>query len=509
MHLGKLFLRSVHMHAHRPALAKGEEAARTYEDLSTRVHALAGPLRQRLAPGERVCLAMQNCVEYVEAMWACWLARLCVVPVNSKLHSREIRYVLEDSGAGVCLSQGACLAELREAAGDLDVEFIDVLGSAWQALASSTPGSAARDADEHVHEAGELAWIFYTSGTTGKPKGVMLTHENLCAMALNFHADMQSIDAEDVLIHVAPLSHGSGLYGIAYLMRGGLQVVAASGGFDELELARLLQTYRNASLFAAPTIVNRMTRRVREDGLAVPGLRCFLVGGAPFYAQDIRQAVATFGPKIAQMYGQGETPMTISAIRAEPLARAVAENDVEVLSSVGFAQTSIDIRIQDAQGRTLPAGEPGEIVVAGPTVMKGYWNNPSATAQTIGPDGLRTGDVGFLDDRGLLHLKDRSKDVIISGGSNIYPREVEDALLAHPAVQEVAVIGKPHADWGEVVVAVVVCQSRVTEQELEACCLRQIARFKRPKHYLFVDALPKNPTGKVLKSALRVMASLA
>ncbi|WP_353235594.1 AMP-binding protein [Diaphorobacter ruginosibacter] len=509
MHLSHLFQRTVNMHADRPALATGMAAPLTYAAFAARVNALAHLLRDglRLRPGDRVGIAMKNCAQYAEAMWACWSAQLCVVPVNNKLHPKEVAYILEDSQARLCISQGPFLEELRQCAAANGPEFLDVNGPQWQS--PGNPAAPLHAAHSGSHRADELAWLFYTSGTTGKPKGVMLTHANLVAMALNFHADMLAIDSDDALIHVAPMSHGSGLYGIPYVMRGGLQVVSESGGFDEAELTHLLQGYGKASLFAAPTIVTRMVQHVRSSGQALTGLRNFLVGGAPFYAEDIKQAVHTFGARVAQMYGQGETPMTISAIRCEKLAQAVHDDNADVLSSVGYPQTTVDVRIEDEGGIEQPPGALGEIVVYGATVMQGYWNNEAATAKTLVNGGLRTGDVGLVDANGLLHLRDRSKDVIISGGTNIYPREVEDALLCHPAVQEVSVIGTHDDDWGEVVTAIVVAHGEVTDAELDATCIERIARFKRPKRYIYLQHLPKNPTGKVLKNELRSLAAKA
>jgi acyl-CoA synthetase (AMP-forming)/AMP-acid ligase II len=197
--------------------------------------------------------------------------------------------------------------------------------------------------------------------------------------------------------------------------------------------------------------------------------------------------------------------MTISALPAEQLAKAVANDDAVMLASVGFVQTAIHVSIVDSEGKPVAIGTPGEVIVGGATVMAGYWNNPEATAQTVSKGALCTGDIGLLDERGLLHLKDRSKDVIISGGTNIYPREVEEALLTHQGVEEVSVVGTPDAEWGEAVVAFVVFRSgaAVTEEELDAVCIQTIARFKRPKRYIFVEELPKNGTGKVLKRELQ------
>ncbi|MCD0501754.1 AMP-binding protein [Bordetella petrii] len=503
MHLSRLFQRSVDMYADCPALAQGTGPAASYRELDRQVRALAQHLRHELglAPGDRVCLAMQNCVEYAQAMLAIWHARLCAVPVNSKLHPKEVGYILQDSGAKVCLTQAAFLDALQASA-STGATFMTVDGASWRAARSANPAPA----DMPVGGDDELAWLFYTSGTTGRPKGVMLSHANLVQMALNFQTDMQSIDSSDVLIHVAPLSHGAGLYAIPYWMQGALQVVSASGGFDEAELASLLGHYSRASLFAAPTIVTRLVGHLQKTGTAVPGLRCLLVGGAPFYAQDIKAAVNCLGPRLAQLYGQGESPMTISALRADRLARAVADNDTELLGSVGYPQSTVDVAILDPEGQPAAPGGIGEIVVFSPTVMQGYWGNTQATEATLQNGGLRTGDMGLIDSRGLLHIKDRSKDVIISGGTNIYPREVEDALLCHPDVLEASVIGTPDPDWGESVTAFIVSRAPVDAAQLDAHCREHIARFKRPKHYVFLETLPKNPTGKVLKGELRSLA---
>ncbi|WP_034293889.1 AMP-binding protein [Herbaspirillum sp. RV1423] len=502
MNLSSLFQRSVQQYGDRPALACGTSAAFSYSALDRRVRSLAYWLRHGLGlnVGDRILLAMKNCPEYAELMLASWHAGLCVVPVNAKLHINEIEYMLRDSGAGACMSQGTLYQSLRSLAdNDVELKVIDVAADDYRAALSGPlldPMSVA---------ANDLAWLFYTSGTTGRPKGVMLTHANMVSMAMHFLIDVQSLASDDVLIHVAPMSHGSGLYGIPYFIKGALQVIPESGGLDEAELFGLLNSYDKVSLFAAPTIVTRLIQHAKQHRVAWPGLRCLLVGGAPFYAEDIKSAIHCFGPHVAQLYGQGETPMTISALPAALLADAVAKNDTAMLASVGFAQTAIGITIVDAEDHPVPQGMPGEVIVRGPTVMAGYWGNPEATDKTIGNGALRTGDIGLIDERGLLHLKDRSKDVIISGGTNIYPREVEEALLTHPAVEEVSVVGAPDREWGESVVAFIVCHAgkTVNEQELDEVCIRTIARFKRPKRYVFVDKLPKNGTGKVLKRELQ------
>ena len=513
MHLSRLFQRTVRQHPDRPALARGTEAAITYAGLDRRVRALAHWLQRDLGlhPGERVVLAMPNGTAYAEAMLALWHARLCAVPVHGKLHAGEIAHVLGDSGTVLCLSLGDAWRALVPTTASLPgVALVDVEGQAWRSAAARTDlpdWDEGRDAPLAADD--ELAWLFYTSGTTGRPKGVMLNHAHLIAMSLAFQADLLALDQHDVMLHVAPMSHGGGLYGIPCWMRGGLQVVPASGGFDEAELFGLLAHYRKASLFAAPTMINRLVRHAAGGGggigMVAPGLRCIVAGGAPFYVEDLKAAVTFFGPRIAQMYGQGESPMTISAVSAEAIGRAVAEGDDNLLGSVGYAMSSIDIDVTDAAGNRLATGRAGEIMVRGPTVMRGYWRQLQATAATLVDGALRTGDIGLVDARGLLHLRDRSKDVIISGGSNIYPREVEEALLRHPLVEEVAAVGMPDAEWGEAVTAFVVSRggAMLTTAELDATCLETIARFKRPKRYVFVERIPKNATGKVMKNELR------
>jgi len=278
--------------------------------------------------------------------------------------------------------------------------------------------------------------------------------------------------------------------------------VPESGGFDPAEIYELLQVHRGVTMFAAPTMVKRLVDHPGATGSA--GLKTIIYGGGPMYVADCKAALARFGNKLVQIYGQGESPMTISCLDRALHADTAHPRYAERLASVGHAFTGVEVRVADADDNPLPAGEIGEILVRGDTVMAGYWNNPAASAETLRNGWLHTGDVGSLDEDGFLTLKDRSKDVIISGGSNIYPREVEEVLLRHPAVSEVSVVGQADAEWGEIVVAFIVARGAAPDSaELDALCLDHIARFKRPKRYFVVDALPKNNTGKVLKTRLR------
>ena len=258
-------------------------------------------------------------------------------------------------------------------------------------------------------------------------------------------------------------------------------------------------------MFAAPTMVKRLTDFVADHDTDTRNLKTIIYGGGPMYVTDIKRSLQVLGNKFVQIYGQGESPMTIAALSKFHHADTPHPRHEARIASVGVAHSGIQIRIGNERGVSVLPGETGEIFVKGDTVMSGYWNNPAATAETLKEGWLATGDLGALDNDGFLTLRDRSKDLIISGGSNIYPREVEEILLQHPAVAEVSVVGKASVEWGEFVVAFVVVRENAStnKDELDQHCLAHIARFKRPKEYRFIDALPKNNNGKVLKTVLR------
>jgi long-chain acyl-CoA synthetase len=505
--IAQLLVRSAHAYPNLPALARGERVTCTYAELAARVARLAAGLAQRLAHGgrlvrgDRVALVMKNCPQYVELMFACWHARLCAVPINAKLHPRELEFILQNSGARLCFATSDlydAVAPLAASVDSLD-EVIDADGPRYAALCAGAPVAVAACA------ADDPAWLFYTSGTTGRPKGVTLTQKNVMAAILNYFSDVDAIDPGDAIIHAAPMSHGSGFYMLPHVAHAGLNVVPDSGGFDAPEIYALLKAHRGVTMFAAPTMVKRLVDHPADADTR--NLKTIVYGGGPMYVADCKAALARFGYKLAQIYGQGESPMTITAMSKAIHAATDHPRYEQRLASVGQAFTGIEVIVADADDQPLPAGEVGEILVRGDPVMPGYWENPAASAETLRNGWLHTGDVGSLDAEGFLTLKDRSKDMIVSGGSNIYPREVEEVLLLHPGVSEVSVVGQKDPEWGEIVIAFIVPRGPRNEwpdtAELDALCLDNIARFKRPKAYRFVDALPKNSTGKVLKTELR------
>jgi len=504
MNLAHLLVRAGKAFAERPALYLGEELICDYLSLARRAACVGAHLRDRLGlvRGDRVAIFMSNVPEYLEVLYGSWLAGLVVVPINAKLHSKEAEFIIRDSGASVLFAS----AELVDDVGPL---LAGMPALRW-VLTPGTPGYAALYGTEPLsgvepRERDDLAWLFYTSGTTGRPKGVMLSHGNLWTMICCQIADIDLPAAEDSVVYAGPISHAAGMLNFAHIIVGASHTIPASGGFDPAELVTLSLLRRRVSMFAAPTMVKRLVDYVEASGADASGFKTILYGAGPMYLNDILQGLRVMGNCFAQQYGQGESPLTITALSRYHHSNVEHPRYEQRLASVGVAQSLVEVRVTDSDGNPVPDGEIGEVLVRGPSVMLGYWKNPEATANTIRDGWLYTGDMGSFDEDGFLTLKDRSKDVIISGGSNIYPREVEEVILLHSCVQEVSVIGRKHPEWGEEAIAFVVVKenTNVDPAELDSLCLKNIARFKRPKHYRFLRALPKNNYGKVLKRELR------
>ncbi|GAA6199564.1 AMP-binding protein [Aquicoccus sp. SU-CL01552] len=497
MNLGNWLQRQARLNPDRPALFTGTEQVADYAGFHDGAARVAGWLAaQGIAPGDRVGIFMKNCPDYLIVQYGIWYAGAVAVAINAKLHGREAAYILENSEAALCFTSPGLTEALEEA--DAPGRFIDCTGPEFAAALAQPPvaAPAARAPDD-------LAWLFYTSGTTGRPKGVRISHRMLVDMSLAYLVDVDAATAEDAILYAAPMSHGAGIYNMVHVLVGARHVCPVSGGFDPEEIFALARHHRNIQMFAAPTMVHRMTAAAKATGETGEGLRTVVYGGGPMYLADIEEAIVQFGPIFVQIYGQGECPMGITALSRDLVADRSHPRWRERLLSVGRAQSPVEVQIGDAQGNPLPAGEHGEIMVRGDVVMPGYWRNEEATAKTLVNGWLMTGDMGFMDDDGFVTMQDRSKDMIITGGSNVYPREVEEVLLTHPEVREASVVGRPHPDWGEEVVAFVV--GEVAEADLDALCNANIARFKRPKAYVSIAELPKNNYGKVLKTELRKM----
>ena len=487
MNIGIWLERRAQATPERAALFLGREQVADYAGFDRAAREVAGALvAQGVAPGDRVAIFMGNAPDYLLALYGIWYAGAAAVPINAKLHGAEAAWIIDNAGARLTLADSAGQAALA------------AQGVAAQPVPRGQPvaGLAPQAPDD-------LAWLFYTSGTTGRPKGVRITHRMLVAMSLSYLADVDEVSAEDATLYAAPMSHGAGLYAMVHVLRGVRHVCPASGGFEPGEILDLAQHHDRLHMFAAPTMVKRLTAHARATGAPGTGLRSVVYAGGPMYLADILAAVEAFGPVFIQIYGQGECPMAITALsRADVADRSHADWRAR-LASVGRAQSVVEVRIADETGADVPLGEVGEILVRGDAVMPGYWQNHAASAAALRGGWLWTGDLGRMDADGYVTLQDRSRDMIISGGSNIYPREVEEVLLSHPSVIEVAVVGATDPEWGEVVVAFVVSDGLLDEAALDAHCRAHIARFKRPKRYIATDSLPKNNYGKVLKTDLR------
>jgi long-chain acyl-CoA synthetase len=485
-----------------PALFSDQKMVGDYATFFRQAATLATSLRSMgVEPGDRVALFMKNCPQYLIVLHAAWIAGAAVVPINAKLHPKEAAWIVENSCAKLVFVTTDLGVGLGETIG---LEAVDVQDGSFPRLLETTPmpvTSLPADA---------LAWLFYTSGTTGRPKGVEITHAMLAAMSLSYLADVDNVAESTSYCYSAPMSHGAGLYAPVHVLRAARHLCLTGANFDAGEVLDISAACGSASMFLAPTMVRRLIDAAKARGSRGEGIDTIVYGGGPMYRADIEEAVDWFGPKFVQIYGQGECPMSITALSRADICDRSHPRWRERLNSVGKAQSVVEVTIGDGEGNRLPPGSIGEIMVRGLPVMCGYWNNPEATAKTIRDGWLMTGDIGVLDADGYLTLQDRSKDVIISGGTNIYPREVEEVLLTHPSVTEVSVIGAPSMEWGEDIVAFVVlapgCQ--LDPAALSEHCVNEIARFKKPKFYHAVEELPKNNYGKVLKTELRETARM-
>jgi acyl-CoA synthetase (AMP-forming)/AMP-acid ligase II len=493
MNIAVAFLAAARTWSNNIAVTTLDGSGIRYAQLAQRAGAIGCALKERgFAPGERIAVAMSNAPEYYEILFGIWTAGLCAVPLNPRLHAREFEYVICNCGAQLCFAS----ADLVSGLAGVDCDVVEVGSPGY----SDMLGRAIIAPVDRAPE--DLAWLFYTSGTTGRPKGAKLTHRNVMAFMTSMLADGGAMISDHVL-HIAPLSHASGFMGLCYLMRGRTNVVLTQGGLDRASMTAALQRFAPISFFAVPTVVNALI-----DGIVHPDLASHIhmvyFGGAPMYVDDLKRAIEFFGAeRLWHLYGQGEAPMTITYLppwlRGSPSSKSYEAR----LASVGIARTGIAVRILDDGGMDCSPGQIGEVAVQGDVVMAGYWNDAAATDAAFRDGWLLTGDLGTMDGAGFLTLRDRSKDMIISGGSNIYPREIEEVLLTYPGVHECAVIGVRNAKWGEVPVAFVVATGAPNSASLDAHCLAHLARFKRPSEYHIVAELPKNGYGKVEKTTLR------
>ncbi len=508
MQVGHLLTRAAQRYPDRPAWLQGERVI-SFRDAEARVNRLANALRALGAQaGDRVGMLIGNCPQGLETILAPMKAGLAVVPMNVRLHPAEHAYMLDDAGATVLVYGGefrdhlrtvrARLASVKHVIavgpgdeGDLDYESV---------LTAADPASPDR-----VIQPDDLAWLFYTSGTTGHPKGAMLSHRNLLTMVEQFLLDINPAAPTDVLLHAAAITHGSGLAIFHHVARGAASAFPATRSFDPPRIFEAIERYRVTTMFLVPTMIHMLTMAPERARYDLSSLHTIFYGGAPMYVEQLREAVRAFGPIFVQIFGQGEAPMTCTTLPRTEHAAGDDPARLRRLASAGREVTGVRVRVVDEADRDVQPGQMGEIVVRSDLVMQGYWQKPEATAETLRGGWLHTGDIGCLDEDGYLYITDRKKDMIISGGSNIYPREVEEVICTHPAVSEVAVVGMPDPKWGESVKALIVLRpgAHATEAEIVEHCTRQLASYKKPHSVEFLPELPKNAYGKILKRELR------
>lgn len=479
---------------------------RTYSEFYERTLQLGGGLLSLgLEPGDRVAFALSNSPRVLEVIYACFAAGLVVVPMNARLHVREMAYIAGNSGASVVIhgpEYSAGFDEYRDLFDGVE-HWVATEGDSLtfdELLTRGEPLAGPAEANEE-----DPCWLFYTSGTTGKPKGATWSHRTVSTVVMNYLADVDNFQPGETVVHCAPLSHGSGIVALPAVARGATNAILHTANFDPDALFSLIERTKAEHIaFVAPTMILAMLEKFKPGAYDLSSLRAACYGGAPIYVEQLKQAIDAFGPIFAQIYGQGEAPITISGLRAED-HMPLLESGSERIGSAGQARTDVEVRIVDSEDRPVAQGEMGEIVARGGIVMLGYWNNPDATAETLRGGWLHTGDIGRFDEAGYLYLLDRAKDVIISGGNNVYPREVEEVIVQHPAVANCVVLGIPHDYWGEAVHAVVVLEpgAEIDEAGVIEHCAQHLAGYKKPKSVEFMEELPLSGYGKVQRREMR------
>jgi acyl-CoA synthetase (AMP-forming)/AMP-acid ligase II len=481
MQVADLIRRAGAQYKDRPAIVHGERTM-TFAELDATTDRLGHALVERgLRPGDRVAVLMPNGIDGVVMYYALAKSALVRLPLNARETASEHAHKLEDSGARAIIGPD-------DGSWDLDIVIRVSELPALIERGGGGPCAVPRPPEVSLR-------LAYTGGTTGAPKAVTLTDANeMCEIAAFLCDLLPGLGPQHTMLHAAPVTHGSGAFLLPHLVRGARNVV-----LEKFSAEAFLETAvreRATATFMVPTMLSMLLEEpaTADADLALTRL-CY--GGAPTAPALLRRALDTLGPVLAQTYGQAEAPLAITLLRPE-------EHDEPRLTSAGRPYTFVEAAIFGEDGEPVAAGETGEVVTRGPHVMQGYWNDPEATAAAIDEHGwLHTGDLGRWDEEGYLHLVDRRHDVIISGGFNVYPREVEDALLTHPAVVEAAVVGVPDETWGERIAAAVVARSEVTPQELEDHCRERLAGFKRPRHIELWQELPRSPVGKSLRREVR------
>ena len=507
MNLAQFLRQTAKRHAAEIALVWGERRW-TWTELDRRVNAMAVALAARgIGKGDRVLVQSKNCNQMFESMFACFRLGAVWVPTNFRLTADEVAYLAKasDAAAMICGAEFPDhAAAAKQAAPSIRVTIsvgAAPFGDDYDALVAEYDGPNAPEAGV---ERDDPCWFFFTSGTTGRPKAAVLTHGQMGFVVTNHLCDlMPATTHRDASLVVAPLSHGAGIHQLAQVARGVKTVLLGSEKFDAVEAWRLVEQWRISNMFTVPTILNMLAAHPAADTFDHSSLRYVIYAGAPMYREDQKHALKKLGKVLVQYFGLGEVTGNITVLPAD--LHEPEDGPHAKIGTCGYARTGMQISIQDDNGRELGAGETGEICVCGLAVFAGYYDNPEANAKAFRDGWFRTGDLGHMDAQGFLYITGRASDMYISGGSNVYPREIEEKVLAHPAVAEVAIVGVPDRIWGEAGIAVCVLRggARLNEQELLAWLAPKVARYKLPKRVFFWAELPRSGYGKITKKLIR------
>jgi fatty-acyl-CoA synthase len=507
MNLAHLMTQNARRHGDRAGFVWAERSW-TWREIDKLVSALAAALAARgIEKGDRILVHSKNCDEMFWSMFAAFRLGAVWVPTNFRLMPDEVAYLARSSGAKAFLCHDDFPDHAKAVSGGA-LEFIWRIGegafgetSLTQAIAQHAGAVVDNVAVEHD----DPCWFFFTSGTTGRSKAAVLTHGQMAFVITNHLADLTPGTTEnDATLVVAPLSHGAGVHQLMQTARGVPTILLPTERFDITEAFRLIETHRVSNLFTVPTILKMMVEHPAVDQFDHSSLRYVIYAGAPMYREDQKTALNKLGKVIVQYFGLGEVTGNITVL--PPYLHEAEDGPRARIGTCGFERTGMQVSIQDDTGRELKPFETGEICVIGPAVFAGYYDNPEANAKAFRDGWFRTGDLGHMDEEGFVYITGRASDMYISGGSNIYPREVEEKILTHPKIGEVAVLGVPDPVWGEVGVAVCVPREGagdVGEAELAAFLAPKVPRYKMPKRFFFWDALPKSGYGKIPKRLVR------
>lgn len=501
MNLAHSLRQAARRHAVETAFVWGERTW-TWAELDARVDALASALAALgVAKGDRVLVQSRNGNPIVESLYACFRLGAVWVPTNFRQTPDEVAWLARSSGARVML----CSAEFADHATACAIPDTILIGDegpdGYEAVLAAALGTQVQEASV---VANDPCWFFYTSGTTGRPKAAVLTHGQMAFVIANHLCDlMPGLSEQDASLVVAPLSHGAGVHLLTQVARAAKTILPAGDRFDPEEVWRLVECWGVTNMFTVPTILKLLVEHPSVHDHDHTSLRHVIYAGAPMYREDQKRALATLGPVLVQYFGLGEVTGAITVLR--PQDHEAEDTAGLKLATCGRERTGMQISIQNAVGAAVSPGETGEICVCGPAVFAGYHDNPEANAAAFRDGWFRTGDLGHLDAEGDLFITGRASDMYISGGSNVYPREIEEKILAHPAVTEVAIVGIPDPIWGEVGVAACVLQGdhALTQDDLIDWLRPRVAPYKLPRQIVFWAELPKSGYGKVTKQAVR------